>query len=63
MSKTRFTVDYWRNGEIAYPGGVDIPTTEETRSLIESGVAGTITEDDAAVSESDAAKTPDAPAA
>lgn len=45
MSKTTFTYEYTRNGQTVYPAGVAVDTTDETRALIESGVAGEITED------------------
>ena len=43
-STTTFAFDYTLNGEVLYPAGVPVPTTEHTRQLIADGVAGEITE-------------------
>ena len=43
-STTTFDFDYTLNGEVLYPAGVPVPTTDHTRQLIADGVAGTIVE-------------------
>ena len=43
-STTTFTFDYTLNGQVLYPAGQPVPTTEHTRQLIADGVAGEIVE-------------------
>lgn len=41
-STTTFAADYTLNGQVLYPAGVPVPTTEHTQQLVADGVAATV---------------------
>lgn len=44
MKTVRFDTDWFRNGQVVYPAGVDLPSDGHNEQLIADGVAGSVTD-------------------